>query len=213
MADIRKIGGWAALYMAAVYAAMIVLFLVVLDYLDIVDPAEKLDLLVARRGLIELTNLAAYVMFAAALTVFVLALRDRVETAGALARMGSATGLVWAGLVMASGLVANAGLERAVALAATDREAAIAYWASVETVADALGGGAGEFAGGLTTLLLGLASVRAGFARGAGWLGVAVGLIGIVSTLPVLYDLGGLFGVGQIAWFAWTGVALIRSLR
>ena len=121
--------------------------------------------------------------------------------------------LVWAGLVMASGLVANAGLERAVALAATDREAAIAYWASVETVADALGGGAGEFAGGLTTLLLGLASVRAGFARGAGWLGVAVGLIGFVSTLPVLYDLGGLFGVGQIAWFAWTGVALIRSLR
>lgn len=212
MANIRTFGGWAAFYMAATYAAMIVLFLGVLDYLNIVDPAQKLDLLVERQGLLTVTNLAAYVVFAMALIVFVLALRDRLAPGDPFARIGTATGLVWAGLVMASGLVANAGLDRVVALASADREAAMAYWASVETISDALGGAAGEFAGGTTALLLGWASIRAGFARWAGWLGVAVGLIGLASTWPALYDLGGLFGIAQIVWFAWTGIALLRSV-
>ena len=88
----------------------------------------------------------------------------------------------------------------------------MAYWASVETISDALGGAAGEFAGGTTALLLGWASIRAGFARWAGWLGVVVGLIGLASTWPALYDLGGLFGIAQIVWFAWTGMALLRSV-
>lgn len=212
MSSMARIGGAAALYMAAVYAAMIVLFLGVFDYLDIVDPARKLDLLTTRRGLIEATNLAAYVVFAAALVVFVLGLGDRLELAGRLARVGRATGLIWAGLVMASGLVANAGVERAVALAADDPAAAMAYWAGIETVSDGLGGAAGEFAGGITTLLFSMAALQARFARGAAYLGIAVGVVGIASTLPALYDLGGLFGIGQIAWFVWTGAALMRGV-
>src|SRR3972149_6198723 len=41
MKTLQKFGGFAALYMAAAYLIGIVLFLVVLDYPSITDPAQK----------------------------------------------------------------------------------------------------------------------------------------------------------------------------
>jgi hypothetical protein len=41
MKNLRKMGGVAALYLAAAYLVGIVLFLVVLDYPSITDPAHK----------------------------------------------------------------------------------------------------------------------------------------------------------------------------
>ena len=46
--DLPKLGGLAALYMAAAYAVGIMIFLVVLDYPNITDPAQKVALLIHR---------------------------------------------------------------------------------------------------------------------------------------------------------------------
>lgn len=44
MNNLQKIGGLAALYLATAYLIGIVLFLFVLDYPNIVDPAQKVAL-------------------------------------------------------------------------------------------------------------------------------------------------------------------------
>ena len=57
MNNLQKIGGIAALYLAAAYLVGIVLFLFVLDYPNIVDPAQKVALLVDKQTVIYSTNL------------------------------------------------------------------------------------------------------------------------------------------------------------
>jgi hypothetical protein len=42
-------------------------------------------------------------------------------------------------------------------------------------------------------------------------LGLLVGAMGIMTILPAVNDLTGVFGLGQIVWFVWLGVLLLRS--
>jgi hypothetical protein len=35
--------------------------------------------------------------------------------------------------------------------------------------------------------------------------------VGIVSLIPALNALTGIFGLGQIIWFVWLGIVLLRS--
>ena len=63
MKALQKWGGFAALYLAVAYLVGIVLFLFVLDYPNIVEPAQKVALLVDKQMVIYLTNLLMYVIF------------------------------------------------------------------------------------------------------------------------------------------------------
>jgi len=40
---------------------------------------------------------------------------------------------------------------------------------------------------------------------------VFVGAVGIITIILALNDLTGVFGLGQIVWFVWLGIALLRS--
>lgn len=199
--------------MAAAYAVAIVIFLVVLDYPSIVDPADKVALLDRSGGMIWASNLLLYVLFSPVLAVFALALHDLLrDGAAALSRLGLVIGVIWAGLLIASGLIANAAIGPITTLLETDETAAIALWSATNAVADGLGGGAGEVAGGLMTIAFSLAGLRAKrFPQVLAWLGVLVGALGLVSALPGLGDLGAGFGLAQIPWFVWVGIVLIRS--
>lgn len=212
MLNLRACGGYAGFYMAAAYAVGIVIFLVVLDYPSMVDPADKVALLARSAGMIWTSNLLLYVVFAPVLAVFAFAVHEAVGAAAAPSRLGLAIGLIWAGLLLASGLVANAAIGPITTLFATDETAAIALWSATDAVSNGLGGGAGEVAGGVMTALFSLAGLRGGrFPRVLAWLGLVVGALGLVSALPGLGDLGALFGIAQIPWFAWVGIVLIRS--
>ena len=79
MKSTQKLGGLAALYLAAAYLATIVLFLLVFDYMSITNALQKVELLAAQTSLFILSNLWAYVLFGLALVVLVLALYDRVK--------------------------------------------------------------------------------------------------------------------------------------
>ena len=117
MKTLQKFGGFAALYMAAAHLIGIVTFLVVLDYLNIADPVEKLALNVEKQSLIFSTNLLMYVFFGFALIVLSLALYERMKSgAPALMQLATAIGIIWAGSLIASGMVANAGLATIVSL-------------------------------------------------------------------------------------------------
>jgi uncharacterized protein DUF4386 len=208
----QKLGGFAAFYLAAAYIIGIVLFLVVLDYPSITDPAQKVALLIEQQGVIFWTNLLMYVFFGIVLIPLTLALYDLVKTkAPALAKVATLTGIIWAGSLVASGMISNAGIAPVIDMYATDPAQAAITWQTIETVASGIGNGNGEILGGVWTLLISLAALRTdNLPKVLNYIGMVVGALGIASVFPGLTDLVGLFGISQIIWYVWVGIRLVR---
>jgi hypothetical protein len=210
---LRKMGGWAALYMACAYLLAMPFFLVVVNYPSVTDPAEKVALLAANQGSIHAMYLVTYVVFGVALAVLALALYERLKPAApVMLQVATAVGLMWAFVLIASGMVFNAGMAAAVALYPASPDHAVATWQAIEPVAQGLGGSGGELLGGLWVLLVSVAGLRtAQLSRPLCWLGVAIGLLGILSAIPPLKDAAYAFGLLQIAWFAGLGITMLRA--
>ncbi len=213
MKNLQKIGGAAALYMAAAYLVNIVLFIFVLDYPSIVNPAQKMALLIDKQMIMYVTNLTAYVIFGVVLVVLLLALYERLNgSSSAMIKTAAVIGFIWAGSLIASGMIVNTGMAPTVALYATDPAQASINWQLLETVADGLGGARGEVLGGLMTLLISWAAMRSkNLNRGINSLGLLIGVVGIISLIPALSSLASVFGMLQIVWFVWLGIILLRQ--
>jgi hypothetical protein len=213
MKTLQKSGGIAALYMAISHLIGIVIFIVILDVLSITDPAQKLAMNIEKQTVIFSTNLLMYVFFGFALIVLSLALYDRMTSgAPALMQVATAIGIIWAGSLIASGMVANAGLATVVSIYAKDPSQAALTFQAIEAMTNGLGNANGEILGGPLTLLVSLAALRTGgLPKGLNLLGVLVGAVGILTIIPALNALTGVFGLGQIIWFVWLGIVLLRS--
>ena len=214
MKTLQKFGGFAALYLAVAHLIGMVLFLVVLDYLSMTDPAQRVALLVEKQMVIFSTNLLMYVFFGFFLIVLSLALYDRLKSgAPAIMQVATVIGIIWAGSLIASGMVANAGIAPVVTLFAKDPAQAALTWQGFESVASGLSNGNGEILGGLWALMVSLAALRAGgLPKGLNILGLLAGAMGIISIVPGLSEMmGGIFGLISIVWFIWLGIVLLRS--
>ena len=214
MKALQKFGGIAALYMALAHLMGLIIFIVILDYISITDLAQKVAMNVDNQAVVFSTNLLMYVFFGFFLIVFSLALYNRLKAgAPALMQVATAIGIIWAGSLIASGMVANAGLTTVVALNTTDPTQAALTWQGIETVSHGLGFGNGDILGGLLTLLVSLAALRAGgLPKGLNILGLLAGAVGIISIVPGLSEMmGGIFGLISIIWFIWLGIVLLRS--
>ena len=211
----HQTGGLAALYMAAAYLLAMPFFLLLVDYHSAVGPAAKVASLAANHGAMQVMYLISYVVFGIALSVLALALHERLKPAApALMQTATAVGLIWAALLVASGLAFNAGMSAAAALYPTDPVGAASLWQAVEPVSDGLSCADGEVLGGLWVLLVSVAGLRAGgFSRAFGWFGAVLGVIGLASVIPGLADLAVPFGLVQIAWFVWLGITMLRPSR
>jgi hypothetical protein len=213
MKTLQRSGGFAALYLAVAYLIGMVLFLVVLDYPSMTDSAQRVTLLVEKQMVIFSTNLLMYVFFGVFLVVLSLALYDRLKSdAPAIMQVATVIGIIWAGSLIASGMVSNAGIDPIVALYAKDPAQAALTWQGIESVASGLGNGNGEILGGLFTLLVSAAGLRAGgLPKNLNILGFLVGAVGVISIIPGLTALTGVFGLSQIIWFVWLGSVLLRG--
>ena len=213
MKDLQKMGGIAALYEAAAYLVGIVFYIFVVDYSGVVEPVQKVALLVDNQAIMYIMNLIIYVVFGVFLVVLALALYERLK-AGSPAMMQTATvfGLIWAGVLIASGMISNIGTGVVVDLYSKDPAQAATVWLAIDSVVEGLGGG-NEIVGGIWTLLVSWAALRAGeLPRALNYLGVVIGVAGILSAVPALGELGGyIFGLGQIVWFVWLGIVMLRS--
>lgn len=211
----QKAGGLAALYLGAAYLLAIPFFLVVVDYLSVTDPAAKVALLVANHGSIQGMHLITYVFFGLALGGLVLALHERLKpVAPALMQAATLVGLLWAFVLVASGLIVNAGMGAVVTLYPSHPGQAVAMWQAIEPISEGLSSSDGEFLGGLWVLLVSIAALReGGLVKPLGWLGLAVGFVGIVSVVPPLRDAALAFGMMQIGWFMWLGIAMLRPTQ
>ena len=207
----QKVGGFAALYLAIAYLVAMPYFLAFVKYPSVVDPAEKVALLVRNHDSMRAVYLVTYIVFGIVLAVLALALYARLKDgAPILAQAATATGLIWAFVLIASGLVFNAGVGAVVGLHATDPARAVSVWQAIEPVAQGLGGSGGELLGGLWVLLVSVAALRTGgLPKTLNWLGVAIGAAGVLSVVPALRDLAYGFGLLQIVWFTWLGIVML----
>ncbi|KAB1198916.1 DUF4386 family protein [Haloferax sp. MBLA0078] len=209
------VGGLAALTEAAIYVAGIAYFLVILDFASVTGALQQVELFVANETGLSAMYLLIYVVFGIVLVTLVLALHERLKTdAPMLMRVTTAFGLIWAGLVIASGMVATLATGVVVDLYSADPTQATTVWLAVSPVIDGLGGG-NEIVGGLWTLLVSVAALRArALHRLVNYFGLVVGTAGILSAIPALGEVGGgIFGLTQIVWFVALGILLLGAGR
>jgi len=209
------VGGLAALTEAAIYVAGIAYFLVVLNFASVTGALQQVELFVANETGLYGMYLLIYVVFGIVLVALVLALHERLAaSAPMLMRATTAFGLIWAGLVIASGMIATLATGVVVDLYSIDPTQATTVWLALSPVIDGLGGG-NEIVGGLWTLLVSVVALRTrALHRLVNYVGLVVGTAGILSALPALGEIGGgIFGLTQIVWFVALGVLLLRAGR
>jgi hypothetical protein len=209
----QKLGGLAAIYLALAYVVAMPYFLVFVKYSDVVDPAARAALLVGNQASMRVMYLITYVIFGIVLAILALALRARMKDAApTLTQTATTVGLIWAVMLIASGMIFNAGITAVVGLHGSNPVQAVSVWQAIEPVSDGLGGSDGELLGGLWVLLVSVAALRTrALPKALGWLGVVVGVAGVLSLVPVLASAGYVFGLLQIVWFVWLGVVMVRT--
>lgn len=209
----QKAGGIAAVYLALALLAAMPYFLLVVDYPGAVTAADRVALVVGNYSSMYAMYLVTYVFFGIALGVLSIALHDRLSAAAPFAsRIAAAIGLLWAFALVASGMVFTYGMTAITSLGATDRAQAVVAWQAIEPIALGLGGAGGELLGALWVLMVSAIGFRGGvLSKGLSLLGAVVGVLGLVSVVPLLHDAAMGFGLLQIAWLMWMGVAMLRS--
>jgi hypothetical protein len=219
MIGLQRSGGIAALTAAATYIVGMVLLFTALapsGYgMEDADPARIVAFLADNQALMYFWNLTIYVVNGICIVVLALALFERLKgSAPGLAQVATAFGLIWATLVMGSGMIANINLGETVALFPIDPENATEHWKVLNTVEEGLGGG-NEIVGSLWVVLLSWAAMRGATGpRALNILGLVIGVAGLATIIPVLSDTGAaIFGLGFILWFIWVGFVLMRDQR
>jgi hypothetical protein len=210
MKNLQKMGGIAALYAGAAYVVGMMGFLLVVGWPD--DPVAQVAVLVNNQVSQHILYLIVYQVWAIFLVVLTLALYERLKAdSPAMMQIVTAIGVIWATVVIASGMIFNIGMDNVVNLYGKDPDQATTVWLAIESVCNGIGGG-NEILGGLWMLLISWVALRAGiFPRALNYLGVAIGGAGILSALPGLGEVGMIFGLLQIVWFIWLGIVMLRS--
>jgi hypothetical protein len=213
MKSLQKVGGVAALILAAAYLMGIGLNFTLLDSSGYIEPVEKVAFLADNQSILYIQTLFIYIVFGIFLVVLALALYERLKDGSpAMAQTATTFGLIWATLVIAGGMVFNTSMGTVVDLYGKDPAQAASVWLAISSVFQGLSG-IPEIPGGLWTLLVSWAALRAGeLPRGLNYLGVVIGAAGLLTVVPALFEVAvAVFALGQIVWWVWMGIVMLRS--
>jgi hypothetical protein len=210
---LQKIGGVSAIFQAIIYVSAFVFFGAFWKFPTDADSVQTFAFLAENQVILSIVNLIMYVLFGIFLAVLVLAINERLKSnTPTLSQIASIFGVVWVGLVIASGMIANIGLSAVVELSTKEPEQAMTVWRAIYSVVEGLGGG-NEVVGGLWVLLLSFAALKGDeLSKRLNYLGLFVGIVGILTVYPaeVLTEI---FGVSQIVWFSWLGAVMLASSK
>jgi hypothetical protein len=210
---LQRLGGWSGIIAGATWIFGFALFVTVFAPLisGELNTAETVAFIGENQTMFYVWNLVIYVLFGVVQAILTLAIHERLkDSAPALSQIAAALGLIWSALVIGSGMIANIGAATVIEMYAVNPEQAGIVWAAVNTVHIGIGGG-NEIVGGLWVVLLSWAAMRGGLPKALNIAGMIFGVAGIVTLVPMLTDVGALFGLGLIAWYIWCGVVLVRS--
>lgn len=212
MNDLQKMGGVAALFHSAAYLVGIGLYLTVMSVIIDADPAQYVALLAGYQPLLYVWIFIAYWVSGFCLVIVALAFYDRLKTdLPVLVQTGTVLGLIWAGLIIASGNLMLHDFGEVANLYAQNPAQAEASWMTLKVVENGIISG-NELIGGLWALLLSWAALQTGrLPKALNYFGLMIGMAGIVSIVPPLTEVAvTIFGLSMIVWFAWLGVVLLR---
>lgn len=214
MYRMQKLGGVSALIEAVTFIIGFALLTTLLAPMASGELAsnELITFMMENQTIIYTWNLIIYVAFGVFLIVLALALHERLKgQTPMLMQTATSLGLIWAGLVIGSGMIANIGTATVIELYATNPSQASTVWVAIEAVQNGLGGG-NEIVGGLWVVLISWAGLRSkDLPTALNTLGLIIGGAGVATLIPPLTELGAIFGLGLIAWFIWVGIFLLRS--
>jgi hypothetical protein len=210
---LQKIGGVFAIFEAIIYVSAFVFFGAFWNFPTDADSVLKFAFLAENQVILSIVNLIMYVLFGIFLAVLVLAINERLKSnTPTLSQIASIFGVVWVGLVIASGMIANIGLSAVLELSTKEPDQAMTVWRAIYSVVEGLGGG-NEVVGGLWVLLLSFAALKGDeLSKRLNYLGLFVGIVGILTVYPaeVFTEI---FGVSQIVWFSWLGAVMLASSK
>lgn len=208
-----KAGGYAALAMALCYISMAVIFFGLLAVPTGLDSLGRLQFYLQQEYmLVSIGWGIGYLLFGVLLAILLQALRQALpDSQSAIAGIAERFGNVWLVLMMASGMVALISMDMTLRLLDNSTEQALALYNTSNLLTHALGGGI-ELVGGLWVLLFSIAGLQQQrFAKELHLLGLLVGSLGILTVLHTVPYLKDAFGITQLIWFIWLGVALLGS--
>lgn len=209
---LQKIGGVCAISEGLIYIAAFIVYGGILVYPNAnASAVEDLQFLSENYLTLSILNLVTFVLFGILLAVLVLAIHHRLrDYSPAFSKLASAFGIIWVGLVIASGMIANIGLNTVIEIGTTEPENAMLIWSSISLVSEGLGGG-NEIVGGIWVLLLSTIALKGQlFSKPINFLGILVGIAGILTIYP-LDIFTEIFGISQIFWFIWVGIFMIHK--
>ncbi len=212
MKNLQKMGGLAALINAAAY---IVGFALALTYLapvmNAADPAQYVAFLADNQTLMIVWYIIIYLIAGVFMVPLSLALHERLQVnAPALMQNATAFGLIWATTIIISGMIQVNDVGVLADLYGKDPAQATTVWLALSAVERGIGGVI-ELPGGVWVLLVSWAALRAGgLPKPLNYLGVVIGVAGIVTIVPALGAGGSVFGLGFMVWFIWAGIVMLR---
>lgn len=212
---LRRVAGYAAFVKAATYVIGLSVMIVHLVPRGLAeaqgDPAAALAFLQQYDTVLYAWYAVLYLVGGLALVSLSLGVGAHLRgRSPAAATTSTALGVVWAGLLLASGLVYLVGQQAVLDLATTDTRAAELSWMSISVVQDALGGGI-EIVGAAWILLVAVTGLRTrAFSRALGAIGIGVGIAGMWTTVPGIDGAAEVFGLGFVVWFVMAGLELLR---
>jgi hypothetical protein len=218
MKNLQKMGGIAAL----IGAATIILGAVVYATLLVPkgfgsnnpDPSRIVALLADNQATMRLWLQIIWLAFGACLIFLSLALHERLKAGSPeLAQAVTIFTLIWAVLVIVVGTLSINDLDTVVRLFGQDPAQAATVWLTLDTVETGLGAGGGEtIVTGLWLLLLSWAALQArALPRLLNYLGVVVGLAGVLYVFTASDAVLSVNALGLIVWFVWLGIVMLRS--
>jgi len=158
-------------------------------------------------------HLIVYLVWGFFMIVLALALYERLKAGSpAIMQIATVIGIFWGCVIIISGMIHNVGMQNVVDLYGKDPTQAGTVWLTIDSVLAGLAG-SNEVIGGIWILMVSWAALRTGeLSRVLNYLGGVVGIAGIISIFPALADLFiYIFALGQIVWFVWLGIVLLRS--
>ena len=213
MQSLQRMGGIGALVAAATFVVGLTMFVTLFtDFVSADTPGVAVEFIADNQLGLHLWSITIMIVFGIVLVPLVLAIGDRLRDAhSSLARVASVFGLIWSGVIISTGMITNIAYAAVNGLYGTDPEMASVVWAGLDAVTNGLGR-ANEVLGAIWVLGTSIVALRERlFARWVNYLGVVMGVAGLVTVVPVLEEVGAVFSLGLIVWFIAVGIDLMKD--
>jgi len=215
MNNLQKIGGVSALIGAITNLLGIGVFLIFLAPKgygsEDLNPSQIVAFLRENQAIMRVWYQIIFLAFGICLIFLSLALYEHLKTAApTMALIVTMFGMIWAVMVIAIGALSINNLNTVATIYSKDPTQAATIWLALDSVETGLGAGGGEtIVNAIWFLLVSWTALKAGkLPKALNYLGLAIGVVGILSVVLSIVDLLSIFALGLIVWFAWLGIVM-----